>query len=45
MNVRKNLPIRVSLHREILMSEVAWKLTKIAEETQISEATTRASVA
>ena len=44
MNARKNLPIRVSLHREIL-SEVAWKMTKIAEKTQISEATTRASFA
>lgn len=44
MNARKNLPIRVSLHREIL-SEVAWKMTKIAEKTQISEATTRTSFA
>lgn len=45
MNARKNLPIRVSLHREIFGSEVAWQMTKIAEKTQISEATTRASVA
>jgi len=44
MNARKNLPIRVSLHREIL-SEVAWKMTKIAEKTQISGATTRTSFA